>query len=592
MRDKYIALIEEHEAILQKCNRVFGYAGLGKVLLALSLICFVYLMDKRAFPPELVAVSAADLMGLVTLWVIQNEIGRKIDFSKGIISVCQRQIDRITGAWKDFADTGAEFADPDHPYASDLDVTGDNSLFQFLNTTKTWHGRQAFAHDLLNADYDAAELTQRQEAIAELSRDFVFSCESQYYLSQAGADNYSAKITQNLQDLPSFLANSVLRLFLTYGPVLSLVFMAAVIITQRQRLYFVAPIIIFVQIIIWAAGIPATRKFLGPAFNLPNRLSPYDGIVKIFTGRGFASAKLNSIRERLNTATPAIKDLNRIESRISVKNNGIVYFLLNVFLLWDYRCVFLLDDWKKKYADMAEGWFLAVGEFESLLCFSHLPNVCDNTCLPAPAGERGIIAGENIGHPLLPNDSRVNNDISLKDAIFIISGSNMSGKTTLLRTVGVNLVLAGAGGFVCAKKMTFSPMKIKTSMRLADDLSGGVSTFYAELRRIGGIIEFAQKDPGMIFLIDEIFKGTNSEDRLTGAATVLTKLDALGAIGLVSTHDLELCNLADAGGRFVNFNFTEHYQGEEILFDYKIRPGKSKTTNARYLMQMVGILEK
>jgi DNA mismatch repair ATPase MutS len=242
-----------------------------------------------------------------------------------------------------------------------------------------------------------------------------------------------------------------------------------------------------------------------------------------------------------------------------------------------------------KYSHIAESWFLALGEFESLLCFSNLPNVCGNTCLPDLTTGK-IISAKEMGHPLIPNASRVNNDVSCNNNIFIVSGSNMSGKTTFLRTVGINLVLCRAGSFVCSKQMRFSAMEIMTSMRIVDDLNEGVSTFYAELKRIKAIIEFSKQTPDMIFLIDEIFKGTNSVDRLIGAKTVLSKLNEMGAIGIITTHDLDLCDIVSQYPRQKNYSFSEYYHDDEIHFDYKIKPGKSTTTNAKYLMKMIGII--
>jgi DNA mismatch repair ATPase MutS len=199
---------------------------------------------------------------------------------------------------------------------------------------------------------------------------------------------------------------------------------------------------------------------------------------------------------------------------------------------------------------------------------------------------------QELGHPLIPNDMRVNNDTACKNNIFIISGSNMSGKTTFLRTVGINLVLAHAGSFVCAKQMSFYVTQIMTSMRIVDDLNEGISTFYAEIKRIKGIIELAGKELGMFFLIDEIFRGTNSVDRLNGAKTVLSKLDKIGALGIITTHDLDLCEMVNSYSRIKNFSFSEDYRNNQIYFDYKLKVGKSTTTNAKYLMEMVGIMEE
>ena len=589
MQSKLSALIEKHEANLKKDNMGFSVLGYAKLFLVLLMGVLIYHSFTKEFPLELIISCVAAFIILIALWIYHNRLHDNINYSKGIISICNRQLDRITGKWTAFEDTGAEFVDAEHAYACDLDVVGPKSLFQFLNSTHTWHGRQAFANDLLRPAYGRLELQERQEAISELSNDMDFACEIQYHLSHIGVDPSSVKLVEELQDQKLFTKHKAVKILLSYAPVLTFIFIAGIIVFQQKSLYLSGAIIALIQAIIWVAGMPRTQRYLGVMAHLPYKLSAYSTVIDILTGKDFSSEKMKRIKAQLNVASQAIKDLGRIADKISVKHNGIIYFIVNVLLLWDNECAFLLEEWKNKYSHLSGQWFAAVGEFESLLCFSHLPNACNNTCLPVISEKDNVIEAREMGHPLLPNEIRINNDLQVSNNIFIISGSNMSGKTTFLRTVGVNLVLARSGGFVCAEQMTCSPFDIMTSMRIADDLNEGVSTFYAELKRIKGIIDFAHQRPNMIFLIDEIFRGTNSVDRLTGAKTVISKLNALGITGMISTHDLELCELANLYGRIKNYSFAEHYKDNRIHFDYKMKPGKSKTTNAKYLMKMVGI---
>lgn len=209
---------------------------------------------------------------------------------------------------------------------------------------------------------------------------------------------------------------------------------------------------------------------------------------------------------------------------------------------------------------------------------------------PVFSGKGLKFAAEGLGHPLIPKDVCVRNDFEINNGACVITGSNMSGKTTLLRTVGINLVLAYSGAPVFAHKLECSVMDIFTSMRVHDDLNRGISTFYAELLRIKMIIDYSHKEQPLIYLIDEIFMGTNSLDRIAGARSVLKNLSKSWIIGLISTHDFELCDLEhESSVKIKNYHFTEKYINNEIKFDYKLRPGRSKTTNAKYLMKMVGI---
>ena len=249
-----------------------------------------------------------------------------------------------------------------------------------------------------------------------------------------------------------------------------------------------------------------------------------------------------------------------------------------------------LENWKETSGMFLREWLDTVGKFEALSSLALFAQLNPTWAFPTFTEETAVFAAEALGHPLIRKQKRVSNDYVMNHQICIVTGSNMSGKTTLLRTIGINLVLAYAGAPVCAQKLTCSLMDIFTSMRITDDLEGGISTFYAELLRIKMIIEFAKQEKPMIFLIDEVFRGTNSTDRVIGARNVLLNLDKSWVIGLISTHDFELCALENkSDGRVKNYNFIETYTDNEIHFDYKIRPGRCTTTNAQYLMKMVGI---
>ncbi len=211
----------------------------------------------------------------------------------------------------------------------------------------------------------------------------------------------------------------------------------------------------------------------------------------------------------------------------------------------------------------------------------------ENLSMPIIIQEKNILAN-NCGHPLIQIEERVNNNINIMDNILVITGSNMSGKTTFLRTIGINSVLLNAGTVTISESFKSPIMKIYTSMRVTDDLKNKISTFYAELLRIKEILDYGKTHPNTLFLIDEIFKGTNSKDRILGAKNVLLNLNQLGLVGAITTHDFELCEL-DLHPRILNYHFAEDYVEGKISFDYKIKKGRSTSTNARYLMELVGI---
>ena len=599
MQAKFENIIAKYDAQLKQDSRLFDKLGYVKILAVLALVVCITLLFASGFAALVILATAAFFAASVVLWVWHYRLDNKVRYAKGIIAICNKHIGRITGEWAKFDDIGREFIVFAHPYACDLDIVGAKSFFQFLNTTHTWHGRKAFAGDLLHPGYTITEIKERQDAIAELSRDIDFANDIQYYLSQIGASPLDAKLVEELTDstpLKLRLAGSsrskwarAVKFLISYMPIATVVLLAAGAIFQMRPLLLIGTVFAVAQVALCYLEKNAVYKYLGLMDRLPYKLDKYVMVIDILMNRAFSSVKLTRLKSQLAVASEAVKALESISSKLSFRSNPLVYIALNILLLWDIHCAFLLERWKAKYSHLAKQWFTAIGEFESLVAFSHLPNVCDSVCLPTVIDGGKVLDAAGLGHPLLSNGGRVSNDMQFDNNIFIISGSNMSGKTTFMRTVGVNLVLARTGSFVCASEMTCSRFDIITSMRIADDLNQGVSTFYAELTRVKLILDMAKENPHLIFLIDEIFKGTNSVDRLAGADAVIFKLEQLNAAGMVTTHDLELCKLADLHDRIVNYNFCENYQDGKIHFDYIMRKGQSRTTNARFLMEMVGI---
>lgn len=593
MKDIFEASICKQKSMLDKNKQLYNLVGYIKLILFTIFTVSIYFMITRRDSIVFVAAAAALLIVQIAAWVYHAILNARIERSKSIIEINLRHLDRLTGKWAEFSDTGEEFIDSEHSYGCDLDIVGKESLFQFLNTTHTWHGRRAFADDLLNAEYSKLKIIQRQEAVKELAQDDEFADELEYRFSKIGSDPAAEVLLQELQDDRLFIKNRFQRALLTYGPLFTTLLVGLAMILHWKQLYLPSAIFLALQTLVWILGVPATYKYIRRVNHLPFKLNAYKGVLELVNVAEFTAHELHEIQSNLTTsdisAARAIKELAKIADKVSVRSAPIVYYILNAFLLWDFRCVLMLDDWKKKYALHCKKWFLALGELESLLCFATMEKVCSHTCFPDISDDRGVEATE-LGHPLIPDSVRVTNQIRLSDNIVIISGSNMSGKTTYLRTAGINIVLARAGGPVCAREMTCSNLHIVTSMRITDDLNEGVSTFYAELKRVKGILDASKGDRNTLFLIDEIFRGTNSVDRLSGARTIITKLNDLGAIGIVTTHDLDLCELEQEIPRIHNYSFSEYYENERIYFDYKIKHGKSKTTNARYLMEMVGII--
>jgi hypothetical protein len=299
------------------------------------------------------------------------------------------------------------------------------------------------------------------------------------------------------------------------------------------------------------------------------------------------------VRNATDPSSLQIKRLQSITDWLDVRQNPFIHVILNLLFIWDLQWVAAFQRWRRKHGRSLRQWLGCIADFEAIASLSIIHFENPSWAFPSIDPKSPIrFRAYGLGHPLVAPSRGVRNDFRLGDeGIVVLTGSNMSGKSTMLRTVGTNLVLAYAGAPVCATELEAGRMQIMTSMRIKDDLDKALSSFYAELLRIKSIVEASRCEGAVLFLIDEIFRGTNSADRIAGASEVLSELAKAGAIGIVSTHDLELGRLeAEQPGQFINYHFAEHFVDGEIRFDYRLRTGISTTRNAKHLMRMVGIL--
>lgn len=583
--------IKKRKAVLEKFNKNSNFIGIFKLIM-LVVICYgAYNAYKNKYPINLLILIGVEVVIYVIAHIFHRRVFSRINLEEGLIQIDEKNIKRVRGEWCGFEDIGEEFIDNSHLYSTDLDIVGKKSVFQMLNSSHTYYGRVRFAKDLLSPLFSQNKIEERQNAIKELSDKYRLSSYLEYLFSVIGIDNSFPILIDELKDNKYFIENKFIQMFLKFLWIPTCSFLVYSITFKYLTAFYIASGLIVIQIILCIIGFNKARNYVGIMRKLPKKLFHYDNIIKEIIETNFESQKLMEIKDIIKGSQAALKELYSIANNVSQCNNGIAYIILNLLFLWDYKNAINLDNWKQKYSESVDIWFTALGELESLLSFSNLPRVCNNVSIPKYSERKNYIQTKDLGHPLINNDKRVCNDFLLDNNIYIISGSNMSGKTTFMRTVGINMVLAQSGSYVCASNMSFSNMNVITSMRIVDDLNEGISTFYAELKRIKMIIDKAHSNVNTLFLIDEIFRGTNSVDRLKGAEGVLRELSTLGVSGMITTHDLEVCKLENNYNNIINCSFSENYVNNEIFFDYKLKQGKSKTTNAEYLLKKVGILK-
>ncbi|NFU79573.1 DNA mismatch repair protein MutS [Clostridium sporogenes] len=634
LENKFLTKIEEQKKNIKEYSNIYSILGTLRLISMIGLIYFIYKVLNSNFYSKYLWLSILMAGIFIALIIKHSNIKNKLKFSKEMININKKYVDRINGQWTEFQDRGEEFISEDHPYSGDLDIVGKESLFQLINTTNTKDGRNNLAKLLLDPKKDKDEIILKQRAVKELGEKLEF-CQNLEYTTGKYKEKLKSteKLMKYITENSVLIKSKVIKNILYIMPLITVPLSLGVIILKLKKLYILVGVLGIVQCLIWMLKALKINSILQSIDKLKYNFQTYSKVLKLIEKEEVECKKLKNIKKVLfnekESSIKAIKELNIISEKVNLRYNGILYIVLNIFFLWDYQCVFSLEAWKLKYGDKIEKWLNGIGEIESLASLAvlthindkiYFPNIHDsdektslnkNTQLNNLNGENfksekdsypnlklGYgdnlkIECKNIGHPLINIKDRVCNDLTMKNNILLVTGSNMSGKTTFLRTLGINLVLAYSGAPVCAEEMSSSIMDIYTSMRITDDLKGGISTFYRELIKIKNIINHSKNKKPMIFLIDEIFRGTNSKDRYIGAKNVLLNLNKPWIIGGLTTHDLELCIL-DKEERIKNYHFSEYYKNNEIYFDYKIKKGQSTTTNAKYLMNMVGIeiLEK
>ncbi|MCI9272498.1 MAG: mannonate oxidoreductase [Clostridiales bacterium] len=544
-------------------------------------------------------ISGLFLAAFVTLVIIHPHTLKKQEYFACRQHIIQKYARRIETRYDKFEEDGERYRTDSHPQSKDLDLFGKRSLYQYLCCAYTRMGRDRLAKWLTEPTADREEILSRQQAVKELAEDMEFGFRLQTLGRLFEAKGYE----DQQEELDKFLkyveskekqTSPFFRVCAWILPVITL--LVAGLAVSGLIPIWLAPVGIVLQLLL---ALPMQKRILsvlGPLLTVQNAVVSYEEMFKEVERASFHSQRLQQLQSRISSASGAkngIRSLNAVCELVKIRHNPLLYVLGLCLLMWDFHCLAAVDRWREKYGGQLRGWMEAIGELEALISLAVPALALDNHCFPEILeSDSPSIHGKNLSHPLLNPEKAVGNCVDLNAQTCIITGSNMSGKTTYLRTIGINALLAFAGGPVCAQELSLSCMRVFTSMRVEDDVSRGISTFYAEILRIRSMVEYSKLKRPMLILIDEIFKGTNSSDRIMGATEAIRRLSTPWAVVVVSTHDFELCALSeDPNIQALNFHFSEYYVNSEIRFDYALKPGRCQTTNARHLLRLAGILE-
>jgi ABC-type multidrug transport system fused ATPase/permease subunit len=596
-KEEYNKELEHYNKRLQHFQK--KSSSLSKIRLALFLLCFITAAFFFYSQNALMVVLSITLffLSFIPLVLYHDSIKAQIEFQRHLIKINKSSLRRIRGKWTDFSDRGEEFIDREHPCSFDLDIFGRGSLFQYLNTALTFYGRRSLSKTITKPCREKKKIKERQEAIEELAGALTWRQEYQAIAMM------SENLSRNPEDLLKWCENSELIVSKMYQKLLIrlLPFLTGAVFLLNQTTSFVP---ISIPLILLLFQFSATfyygktlHKIFSSAGKFKEIIKCYSAMLQHIENADFSTPLLLEMKEKLlmkdlkKKASESISTLERLIGFINLRYSSI-HFPVNIITLWDLQFYISLEKWKSRAGKHLREWLIALGKYEELSSLAILRYDNPSWCVATIIDEPYCLKAEHTGHPLIHHEERVENDLHLDGAgsIMLITGSNMSGKSTMLRTIGINLILSYAGAPVCAENFECSLMNIYSSMRISDNLEKNISSFYAELIRVKMIIEAAQSGTPMIFFLDEIFRGTNTRDRKTGAVTVLKKLSSDGVMGLVSTHDVELAELEDDTGlKLKNSYFRETYKDNSIHFDYIMREGISDTSDAIYLMRMIGI---
>jgi len=583
--------IQERISLLQKSYSRIGFIRLFVFLIGLALFYFLFSVNRA------LAFSAFGLILVLFVFIIlyQKRLSDQLKDLRKLKIIYENEIEVIQGGTNLFGN-GEEFIDGKHPFSGDLDIFGNHSLFNLINRSCTFEGKRQLANELSSVEGDIPEIDKRQKAIQELVAKVDFKekmlIESIHLKKKK---NKKGTINEWLEGFTfSFLSLEA------FHRVFQIASLLMILMIPFAFLFSYAYLILFFVIIL-------STLFNFFHFRKVNQLhsriskqsevfANYSRLVSIINDQQFESEKLVSLKNELDKPEQIIRELkilSRLIEQLDYRLNVTVAFFLNIFLFWDIRKSIQIEKWLIKNHTNVPKWLAPIAEMDALLSMSIFSFNHPEFTFPEFTEEKEVyFNATSIGHPLIPAVNRVCNDYDLKGNGYfdIITGSNMAGKTTFLRTIGFNAILAMNGCPVCAKKLSLSPFRIMTYMRITDSLEYNLSTFHAEIQRIQDILEFTKQKTPCLLLLDELLKGTNSKDRASGTKVLMKHLVDNGSSGLISTHDLGLTKMEhEIEGRIRNFHFDIVNMDDDLDFDYKLKEGVSQTTNAGMLLRKIGL---
>ena len=586
---KRIAELQQALQQLYKRRRLLGWLRFAILMLLAFVVYTIWQSDTTLIIVVIVAGIA------LFLFIVSKDTNNKesIENFETLVVISKKEIDYRNGNYFDQYD-GKNLEPEHHAYAADLDLCGKASLYQYINRCNAEKARALLAERLLQP-LNKEEILAQQEAVKELASKPQWRQQLQAYGEKEKITTRTEnRVLEWLRQENKYYAHAFWETFRYVYPLITLSSFGFYLFNIINTTIFSVLVFGF-----YIFGLSISKNITS-TYNLLSKVVPEIDVLykqmNWFEKETFSSTLMNSLQNTIKhdniKASDEILNLKNILNRFDVRLNVFAFLILNTFLLWDLHQMMALKKWKAQNQTLVPKWFNAIAEIEVVNTFATLSFNHPEWCYPAIADEHFTLKAEDVGHPLIPEQQRVNNSFGIEGGarVDLITGSNMAGKSTFLRSLGINMILAYAGAPVCAKNFTVSISKLISSMRVTDNLAENTSTFYAELKKLKSIIDEVNKHENLFILLDEILRGTNSLDRHTGSAALIKQLIKENAVALIATHDVELAKLEkDLPSNIFNYHFDVQVAGEELYFDYKLKEGICTSLNASLLMKKIGI---
>lgn len=589
-KEIYTQQIEKLSGLLRLFKMKRNYFGWLRLLVVLAILFFIYylFLHSSVIIWSIVATGIALFLYLISADADNNE---KIEDLQRLLKINNEELLLLKGDYYHRED-GLSFLPADHPYAGDIDLFGRASIYQYINRCTSEQAKKLLADSLL-FPCEKNTIVARQEAAKALAPHV----EWRQKMQSSGLINpVTFAIEQKMLvwiNMPNPMQQPFWKILPLFYTVIAFALLGAYLLSLVASSAFWLLIFGFFLFAKYTSA--KVNKTYSALSRIESEVNTIYTQLKLIENVPASSSLLNAYKSSLareGNGTESIKELKEILKRFDFRLNANVFVVLNTFLLWDVRQTNNLTKWKEKHAAFVLKWFEIVTHAELISTLATLSFNHPNWIFPAVDDNYFTLVASELGHPLINGSKRINNSFSTKGTgkVNVITGSNMAGKSTFLRSIAVNFVLAQAGAPVCAEEFIFSPVSLYSSMRIADNLAENTSTFYAELKKLKNIIEQVKQHNKVFILLDEILRGTNSLDRHTGSVAFIKQLIRENAIAVIATHDVELADLEKEYTNAVsNYHFDVQVDGEELYFDYKLKRGICQSMNASILMKKIGI---